>query len=442
MVAIPAEQGRPEMRTGPEARFGGPTRIGPGAGDVQEQGGARVEVGEAWVVIERLVDGDADVRRVVGEAIDPVDAARQCLRIGARAVRAATAGVDAAVVERQFEELTRRFDEQVTGAVRQIAAVTAGLVDGDDGALVKALDGHRSELEALLGRTFDPQSRASVLALIEQVVTEAVAAYLDAEDANSPLARATGELRRTFHERIADVGRQVQEVLERMAASAAAAEVLDRSTQKGEPFEEVVHARVAAIAAAHGDLAERVGTVDGQDGTRVGDEVVTVNPDDGLTQEVRFVLEAKHRSKSLRDILAELERAMSNRGALAGIAVFARQEQAPTSVPFHCSGNRAIVVLDPDGADDGALRLAYMWARWVVRRELSGLDADRLDPQRIAARIDEASRALERVRTIRRCHTQARRGIEQAGRELDLLNGEVVAALEALRLELGGPGGT
>ena len=120
----------------------------------------------------------------------------------------------------------------------------------------------------------------------------------------------------------------------------------------------------------------------------------------------------------------------------SAIAVFTTQEQAPTSVPFHYAGNKAIVVLDKEGADDSALRLGYMWARWVVRRDLCAEPSDELDVARIGGLIDDAARAIDRCTTIRKYHTQARKGIEHAGLELDALVDEVRESLDAIGEEL------
>jgi len=85
----------------------------------------------------------------------------------------------------------------------------------------------------------------------------------------------------------------------------------------------------------------------------------------------RYVLEIKDTRLSTAKTLEEVDRAISNRGALAGIAVFSKQANAPTAAPFHYLGNRAIVVLDKTETDDKALKLALLWARWVVRRQLN-----------------------------------------------------------------------
>jgi len=116
--------------------------------------------------------------------------------------------------------------------------------------------------------------------------------------------------------------------------------------------------------------------------------------------------------------------------------VFTTQEQAPTSVPFHHSGNRAIVVLDADGHDDAALRLAYMWARWIVRRECAGAGADDVDLERVAALIEDARRAIDRSSAIKRFHTNAKKSIDQASEQLGSLTSEVQDALDAVADEL------
>ena len=105
--------------------------------------------------------------------------------------------------------------------------------------------------------------------------------------------------------------------------------------------------------------------------------------------------------------------------------MFRSQEQAPTSVPFQHFDDKAIVVLDPDDGDDSALRLAYMWARWTVRRGLATGEQEGLDLERIHCLLDDAARALERHTAIKRFHTQAKKSIDQAAEQVRDLVGEV-----------------
>ena len=96
------------------------------------------------------------------------------------------------------------------------------------------------------------------------------------------------------------------------------------------------------------------------------------------------------------------------------------------------NGDKAIVVLDPDELDTTALRLATMWARSVLRRKLAD-DERELDVDAVAELVDEASRALSQHATIKGCHAVARKKIDEAGRHVDDLVGEIEDVLERLR---------
>jgi hypothetical protein len=153
-------------------------------------------------------------------------------------------------------------------------------------------------------------------------------------------------------------------------------------------------------------------------------------------QAARFVFEVKKRKLGMRKIQDELGEAMRNREALAAIAVFDSQANAPTAVPFHYIDDTAIVVLDDEGTDDGALRLAYMWARWTVRRKLTNDTGETIDHERVRALIEQARRSIERVSTVRRCHSRATNAIAEARTETDLLADEVRDVLADLEAEL------
>ena len=93
-------------------------------------------------------------------------------------------------------------------------------------------------------------------------------------------------------------------------------------------------------------------------------------------------------------------------------------------------------MFDAEDGDDSALRLGYMWARWVVRRELAGSASDDVDLERIGGLIEDARRAIDRVTAIKRSHTQAKKSIDQAGEQVASLADEVREALDAVADEL------
>ena len=403
----------------------------------------QVTATDTAVYIATLTATDADLVRVVNEADDPVDAVHNCLRIGATALRVANTAVDVDLVQRSFDGLADRLAAQVNDAVAQIRVASEGLFDGETGTLQAALTGFHGSIEELLGETFDPDSKKSVVSTIETLVgqvvrsaVEGVRLIVDPEGDESPLARLKGEVLAGVKGEIDGVVREVRDMSERLGIAAAVAEEHERTSSKGFDFEDVVDACVAPIAARYGDAHEKVGNELGAAGSKVGDEVVTLNREDTRGQAGRFVLEVKKRKISMRKIQDELDGSMQNREALAAVAVFDSQANAPTSVPFHYVDDKAIVVLDGEGTDDAALGLAYMWARWIVRRKLTNDTAEAVDYERVRASIDAARLAIERVKTIRGCHSRITKAVDEAKSETTLLAEEVREALADLEAEL------
>jgi hypothetical protein len=403
----------------------------------------RVDLVDGTIYIRDLVETDAEVLRVVAATDDHIENARQCLRIGARAILAVNATVDTHIVEKRFDAMSDQITEQLDAAVTRIAAATESLVAEDTGALTLALAGHRDGLEELLGDTFDPDSKRSVIAIFEQVIEAAQEAQVEGirrliatDDEDGPLGRLRHEITRHTNECTRELRQEVQHLSERIAVKEAIAPVIAVTTGKGFTYEDAVHEAVARLASRHGDCAEQTGKVSGSAATQKGDEVVTLDADDTYGAEGSFVLEAKARKLNMRKTCEELDAALENRDALAAVAVFSAQDEAPTSVPFHHTGNKAIVVFDAEDGDDSALRLGYMWARWVVRRELAGSAADDVDLDRIGGLIEDARRAIDRVTAIKRSHTQAKKSIDQAGEQVKCLADEVREALDAVAEEL------
>jgi hypothetical protein len=399
----------------------------------------RVLVADGVVYVRELEEHDDEVARIVAEADDPVGATSACLRIGARALRAAHVSVDVDVIERSFADLEHRFESRVGAAVDEIARSTAELLDEEDGALAGTLGTFHESLEGLLGDTFDADSKSSVLAKIEELVLGTMKGLISPEVDDSPIGRLRKELVETVQREVSDVAEEVRRVTEHLGILDATEEVYEQTTGKGFDFEDLVDECVSTMAARHGDLAEPTGTIKGATGSQVGDEVVTLNREDTFGCDARFAIEVKNRKLNLRSTFAELDEAIANREALAAIAVFRSQDQAPSAVPFMYSDDKAIAVLDPDDEDDSALALAYMWARWTVRKNLSAAEPDDgIDVERVRCLLDDASRALDRQATIKRAHTQARKGIDQASEQVEALVRETREAMADLEAELQG----
>jgi hypothetical protein len=147
--------------------------------------------------------------------------------------------------------------------------------------------------------------------------------------------------------------------------------------------------------------------------------------------EARFVVECKDKPLTLKRALDELDVALDNREAQAAVMVFSSLEVAPRTEPFQWFDRRA-VVFDKENLDPHALRLACLWARWLATRAPSEAH-DELDTGRVAAIVDGARRGLRAASSVRGSHTQAKKAIDQAGRQLDALLADVESALDELQ---------
>ena len=287
-----------------------------------------VYVIDGTLYISDLAESDPAVVRFVCEADDPVEGTQLCLRVGALALTAVNATVDTHIVEKRFDAMSTQFDDCVEQAVGRIAETADALLDGDEGSLSVAFTQHRAQLETLLGDTFDPDSKRSVVAVFEKLFAEAreqqIAAMrkLVSTDDDAPLAQLVRSIERTVAEGVGDVRKDFQDLAEKVAVREAIAPVIELTTGKGFTFEDVLHGAIGRIAATHGDIADRTGKETGSAGTQKGDEVVTLDLDDTHGFEGRFVLEAKNRKLNMRKTHEELDDALENRDALAAIAVF------------------------------------------------------------------------------------------------------------------------
>jgi hypothetical protein len=402
-----------------------------------------IHVDDGNLYINEFTETDAAVVRVIGEAEDRAAALHRILALGAYVNEVTASKLD---LGDTIERLTSSVEETVDRAVEDIAATATGLLDGENGQLPRTLADFRGQFEAMLGESFNPDSKKSLISKFELVMqtaaeeqTRRLNRALDPHAPDSLVGRLRGDLIKTVKDETAELAKRVAEVREVItsaaAASAATKAMFDKTALKGFRFEDALHELINSQAVHYGDVATQVGKEYGTLGTQQGDEVVTINPEDTRSVTVNVVWEAKTTRYGLRKILDELETAMKNRDACAGIAVFGNIGQAPINVPFAQYGERAVLVIDKDDPDESAVRLAYMWARWVARRRLSENNAS-IDIDKIETLISDTIRALQHASQVRKGHTMARKGIEEAGEHLDTMTREIKSTMDELRSEI------
>jgi hypothetical protein len=400
---------------------------------------ARIEAGE--LVLENFRERDAQVVELAEGATDIDGVVHDCLVVGARALTAAQATTDVAVVEKAFGDMTAAFSRGLDEFGEELETKAKELLDEEEGALPRSFEEFKTELEKLLGTTFDPDRKQSVIGVFEQVMRKgasdqlkAMRQLIDPDNDESPLGRYRTEIVKSVEKETSKLQAAFEELKAQIAVEEAKAEMFELTTKKGFTFEDELESRLIDICEPCGDVAERVGGTAGSRGKK-GDFVVRVNPEDVAGQDVCFTIEAKNQKMSLRDTLKELDRCIANRDALAGIAVFAKQNQCPGDTPFQSYGNRGVVIYDEIAGGELALRLAVAWARWVVRRQLSAT-VDVVDLDRIGSLIESARHALRAQSTIDRALTTSTNKIAEAKGHLASLVADVEAALASIEHEI------
>jgi len=404
----------------------------------------RVTIGDRVIHIESFHEFDPATVSYINQSDDPIFAVGQLLRIGARALQAVGNEIATENLQMHLDALSKDLTDTVGEAIEKISSVTESIVDDETGQLPKKLKDFTEDLESRLGKTFDPESKNSVMAGFEKLMSEAadnqtstIRQMVTLEDENSTLNRLKRDLIRDFNESFSESFRNLRkdfdELREKIAIEKIAKDAREKSFQKGLDFEQVIHDEISSIAAAHGDIAEFVGNMSGSDENKKGDELVQVNREDANGIEAFFVWEAKATKLSMKKVHEELDQSMSNRNARAAILIFEDHSLSPTTVPFHCSDNKAIVSLNKNLDDNSAIRLAYMWARWVVRRDLNQGMTEKFNAEKVESLLESVIRSLNLQVKIKSSHNKAIRNIETASDLSKTLQTEVQETLEELR---------
>jgi hypothetical protein len=393
------------------------------------------------VVLEEFRETDPDVVAFVREAEDRELAVHRCLEMGARALRLAGATLDSQLVEHRFGEMTGELGRSVDEFAKRVDESAEKLLGEESGELTTALTAWLDEVTRTLDATFDESSKKSAIAKLENVLrsareeqVESMRLLLDPANAGSPLATWRTQIVETVEKQGREIEKAIGELREKVVLEEAVAAEAEKGTQKGRTFEHVVLDEVTEIIRHLEDTVEHTGDLTGASG-KVGDLVVKIDPRYTPGRSASYVIEVKDKALSQKDALAELEAAMANRDADAGIIVFARAKQCPVKAPFQWFDHKALVVLDKDELDPLALRLACAWARWTATREAVG-EADTVDTVRILGLLDDVRLSLRLASAVKGSHTKAKTAIAQAGQQLDEMTAEIAAKLTEIDAEV------
>ncbi len=360
---------------------------------------------------------------------------RRMLTVGARGLLTMGVGLDLAEV-----------DDRVRSSVEQVTAALKGEVQ-------RLLDEARGAMES----TLDPDQRTSIVSrTMAEFATlrDGLVAQLDPDAADSHTARLLGRLDELlgddgllprslaaaldpdaagsgFAKLAGVIERRVSEIRDLLAEDRGRRREAEKGTAKGVDFEDRLDEHLRRAARSLGAVVERTSRSTGALGgeARVGDYVVT------LPSGSRIVVEAKNTSTisltGSTGILTELDRAMDNREAQAGICISA-QDAFPTEVgPFGVYGARILAVDEGEGT---MVWVALRWAAAVLDSQAPARVG--ADPAVVADRLERIRRLAQLFSSNRRVLTEIGSSIEGVRTKLDEMRTELVGLVDDLALEL------
>jgi hypothetical protein len=271
--------------------------------------------------------------RDVGKA-NRVDFITRALIVGAVGVRDMTTAENIDYVQREFSEVLHQLELQ------------------------------RKELDRKLSEIFNVKDKTSPLGELVKILSEyfdadkgTISDLLNHNNPDSPLHSLREELIGKLEQLTTDFAVRLKED-----------EIVDRSTLKGDKFEDLMEEELVGITNAYGDEVEHVGDIKGRRGKK-GDYVIRVNGDEAKI----IVVECKNRfDYTPRKVRIEIEAAMENRRAEFGIFLFKTSDQIPKKMrPVRITNNTITTSFDENG-----LYYAYRIARVVLESESAALVDD------------------------------------------------------------------
>lgn len=397
----------------------------------------RVVVDDGIVSIRELSTSDAAVREALRRvpSAERAQAVHRMLEIGARAMVSSSIGVDLEAID---ERVVRVIERSTSNAERRIEAILSetdrilqSSLDPDTrtSTMSRALDEMQS-VRASITEAIDPQRSDSHVGALLASLTAMLGPGGSLEDrlaeALDPSSDSSG---------LAAVRRSVEhgfgEVRELLAERRGRRDEAEAGTRKGFDFEDVIEETLREWAAATGALVERTSASTGGVGDDlVGDFVVD------LPGGASVVVEAKNTGRvglnGASGILAELDRALSNRNAQVAVCVSAT-DAFPTEVGvIGAYGNRVLVVDDGDGT---MLRVALRWAEMIASSS-SGRDGRDVDLDAVSGLIERMRRMATAFSTHKRALTDSVRSVNKVRDGLDDMRRELLSLLDDIDAEL------
>lgn len=212
------------------------------------------------------------------------------------------------------------------------------------------------------------------------------------------------------------------------------------ATTRGQKFEDVMAEEIASIAANFEDTSVPTGTETGEVlNSKVGDVVVTLNPENTFGEEKKIVFEIKTETYTIKTAFDELEEARQNRVADEAVIVFNQGSEPKEAGVFRRYPQHGIICsVDDETMNLLPLELAYRYARASVIATLREKEGVEVDGTRLADLISQAQRNLKTISTIKRSITKSKKSSTKAYEALDELQEGMESVFEEMEEALTG----
>ncbi|MEW6433072.1 MAG: hypothetical protein AB1730_16330 [Myxococcota bacterium] len=302
----------------------------------------------------------------------------------------------------QNGELTTNLAERVEDVVREFS------LDDDDSALSRLVR-RVEQAQQNISREFTLDDEASALSRMRRELTQLLKQQADGLAAfKAEMTCAIGALQ-------------------------AHREAVKGTPRAGQTFEAALGAVLAEEARRGGDVCTPVGATTGEiRACKVGDFVVELGADHRAAGTL-VVWEAKAAAATVKEALAELDKARRNRGARLGVFVFEKGHAPRGFGVFERHGDDLLLAWDPlDATDALVLRVAYSAVKALAVQQAARDESTADAEAEIEATVNVLTKQLDLLDTIKTSATTAKTGLDKVLRSAETVRTAIEESIESL----------
>jgi len=357
------------------------------------------------------------------------DFVKRALRVGAVALRDAVVSSKLDLIERRFQSLCVEMDTILRSKLgKEGMEGELERVFGDEGELQHCLEELFGDKGKLVHDILDMDNRNSPIGRLRERMESyfvgkdsEIYSMLDPNREDSPICR----LRQ-------DIMNELDRIKTTIEGQIVKREVMEKSTQKGFTFEDMLEDYLLFVTKPFGDTAERVGTEKGKLGNLKGDFLVSILDPTVKGHPPKIVVEAKA-GENIRltgkGLLGELDEALKNREADFAIAVTKSPISDSVGSYREIQPDKIVCAFGDNGLP---LEVAYKVARTRVLLSLYEELEKEIDVARIKGIIGKIRDDLKTSSGIKAKLTGIGRASEEIKADIDSLETNIRDSLKDL----------